>query len=112
MNAMQALVRDKFQLEAEAYCRRYIPDASAEDALRLADSLRHQAFLREIELYIKAKCSIYNCHMPRITIDAAGRVETTYVFSEETQKALDACDSYIAEIAKAYGASHSARGQQ
>jgi predicted metal-dependent hydrolase len=105
MNAMQAIQRSEFEIEAEAYCRRHIPNASYEDVQRLADSLRHRAFMEAIEPLLKAKARMYNVTLPKVTIDLeSGAVNTEYKFSAEAQAILDECDRQIAALAERYGA--------
>lgn len=106
--AMMAIPNDPFEAEARAWCARHIKSYTRADVISLAGSLRRQAFLREVEPLMMAKLKVYNCTLPRITIDEAGRIETEYVFSEETQKELDECDRHIAEIAERYKAPDSA----
>lgn len=111
MNAMQAIERDAFEIEAEAYCRDRIPGATAEDVLGLAASLRYRAMLEEIRPWLRIKANIYNRTLPKITIDMEDLgVTSEYHFSEAAQKTLDVCDAEIKRITERYRYRDSAGG--
>lgn len=111
MNAMQAIHRDAYMIEAEAYCREHIPGATREDALRLADCLRHRAYLEAIQPLVKAKTDMYACKVPKVIIDQeTGHISTEYEFSALEQAALDDCDRLIKQMAEQFKAPDSAHG--
>lgn len=106
MNAMQAIQRDAYEIEAEGYCRDHIPGATHEDVLKLAASLRHRAYLEAIQPLVQAKTRLYACKMPKIIVDQeTGHISTEYEFSEVEQKALDDFDRMIGEMAQWFRAS-------
>lgn len=104
MNAMTAMRSDPFELEARAYCARHGLSADASAVAALAGSLRQDAIRREVEPWTKIKLAIYSTAIPKLVIDAAGHIESTYEFSAEAQKVLDECDKAIAETGERYRA--------
>lgn len=105
MNAMQAIKRDAYEIEAETYCRNHIPSATYDDVLKLAACLRHRAYLEAIQPLLKAKADMYACRIPKVTIDQeTGHISTEYEFSEAERAALDDCDRLIQATAEQYRA--------
>lgn len=102
MNAMQALERDQFAIEAEAYCRQY--RLSPDGVPALAASLRQRAFTEEIQPILRIKADVYSRTMPSITFyeDDPTRIETEWKFCEADQKILDDCDKLITAAAERY----------
>lgn len=116
MNKTASMVAqpDPYWIEARAYCARHIREHDEKDVEALAASLRHKAFMDKIRPLLDMKARVYNCTIPKITIDPNEPlgVRSEYVFAPDMQKILDECDKHIAEIASRFGVSSTASAQR
>lgn len=96
------------EISIEAEARRYCDEHEIRDYeafQRVADSMRHRAFMQAIEPYTKQKVHIAALRLvDHITMGPDGKMETHYrPLSPEAEQALKLLDESIAAEADRYG---------